>query len=100
MPNKVLKLDPQDNVLIALSDLRKGEQILFASQTFTLESDVPAKHKFATEDLAPACSPLRIPVIKPHPFTKKPLTSAGPHPTSPAGANANSSDTAAPTGKS
>src|ERR1700729_4568170 len=56
MPNKVLKLDPQDNVLIALSDLRKGEQILVAPQPFTLESDVPAKHKFATEDLAPGAN--------------------------------------------
>src|SRR5579863_3883698 len=52
MPNKVLKLDPKDNVLIALADLRKREQITFDSQTYTLESDVPAKHKFATEDLA------------------------------------------------
>jgi altronate hydrolase len=52
MPNRVLKLDPRDNVLIALADLRKGEQIPFESQTYTLESDVPAKHKFATEDLA------------------------------------------------
>jgi altronate hydrolase len=52
MPNKVLKLDSQDNVLIALADLRKGEQILFDTQTYTLESDVPANHKFATEDLA------------------------------------------------
>lgn len=52
MPNKVLKLDSKDNVLIALADLRKGEQITFDSQTYTLESDVPAKHKFATEDLA------------------------------------------------
>ena len=52
MPNKVLKLDPQDNVLIALADLRKGEQVVFDSQTYTLESDVAAKHKFATEDLA------------------------------------------------
>src|SRR5580692_6533812 len=52
MPNKVLKLDPRDNVLIALADLRKGEQIPFDSQTCTLESDVPAKHKFATEELA------------------------------------------------
>jgi altronate hydrolase len=56
MPNKVLKLDPQDNVLIALSNLHKGEQILFDSQTFTLESDVPAKHKFVAEDLAPGAS--------------------------------------------
>jgi altronate hydrolase len=51
MPNKVLKLDSKDNVLIALTDLRKGEQIPFDSQTYTLESDIPAKHKFATEDL-------------------------------------------------
>jgi altronate hydrolase len=43
-------------VLIALADLRKGEQILCDSQTFTLESDVPAKHKFATEDLAPGAN--------------------------------------------
>jgi altronate hydrolase len=52
MPNRVLKLDPRDNVLIALADLRKGEQVPFDSQTYTLESDVPAKHKFATENLA------------------------------------------------
>lgn len=52
MANKVLKLDSNDNVLIALTDLRKGEQISFDSQIYTLESDVPAKHKFATEDLA------------------------------------------------
>jgi altronate hydrolase len=51
MPNKVLKLDSNDNVLIALTDLRRGEQIPFDSQTYTPESDVPAKHKFATEDL-------------------------------------------------
>jgi altronate hydrolase len=52
MPNRVLKLDSNDNVLIALTDLRKGEQIPFDSQTYTLESEVPAKHKFATADLA------------------------------------------------
>jgi len=39
-------------VLIALADLRKGEQISFNSQTYTLESAVPAKHKFTTDDLA------------------------------------------------
>src|SRR3984893_3675037 len=52
MQNKVLRLDSKDNVLIALADLRRGEQISFDSQSYTLESDVPAKHKFATEDLA------------------------------------------------
>lgn len=52
MHSKVLKLDSKDNVLIALADLRGGEQIIFDSQSYTLESNVPAKHKFATEDLA------------------------------------------------
>jgi altronate hydrolase len=52
MPNKVLKLDSQDNVLIALTDLRRGEQISFDSQNYILECDIPAKHKFATEDFA------------------------------------------------
>jgi altronate hydrolase len=47
MENTVLKLDPKDNVLIALRDLRKGERISFDGQEYVLESDVPAKHKFA-----------------------------------------------------
>src|ERR1700722_17544979 len=52
MKNAVLKLDPQDNVLIALKNLRRGEQILFENQTYTLTSDVAAKHKFAQTNLA------------------------------------------------
>src|SRR6266699_3760816 len=56
MQNKVLKLDSKDNVLIALTDLRRGEQISFGAQSYMLESDVPAKHKFATEDLAAGAS--------------------------------------------
>src|SRR5437773_4704135 len=56
MQNKVLKLDSKDNVLIALAGLHRGEQISFDSQFYTLESDVPAKHKFATEDFATGAS--------------------------------------------
>src|SRR5713226_1529592 len=51
MPNQVLKLDSRDNVLIAVTDLQGGPHISFYSQTFILESDVPAKHKFTAEDL-------------------------------------------------
>jgi altronate hydrolase len=47
----VLQLDPRDNVLIALSDLKSGEQIEFSGKTYSLVSDVPAKHKFAFSDL-------------------------------------------------
>ncbi len=56
MRNNVLKLDSRDNVLIALTDLHRAEQITFDSQLYPLESDVPAKHKFATEDLATGAS--------------------------------------------
>jgi len=48
---KVLQLDPRDNVLIALTDLKLGEQVEFAGNAHSLLSNVPAKHKFATQDL-------------------------------------------------
>ncbi len=48
----VLQLDPRDNVLIALTDLKAGERVEFEGQTYTLPKSVPAKHKFATRDFA------------------------------------------------
>lgn len=50
-PSKVLQLDARDNVLIALVDLFQGEQIQFHEKTYTLVTDVPAKHKFAVRDI-------------------------------------------------
>src|SRR5271163_550006 len=52
MKSPVLKLDPRDNVLVALQDLRQGERINFAGQNYVLATDVHAKHKFAAEDLS------------------------------------------------
>ncbi len=52
-PSSVLQLNPKDNVLVALKDLQKGEQIDFSGRTFTLRTDVPAKHKFVTDDITP-----------------------------------------------
>ena len=48
---KVLKIHPQDNVFVALTDLKKGEAISTPEKQFVLQSDVPAKHKFVTRDL-------------------------------------------------
>jgi altronate hydrolase len=53
MQNTVLKLDPNDNVLIALTDLKKGSLVDFGGGTYTLATDVAAKHKFVLHDLAP-----------------------------------------------
>ncbi len=59
----VLKLHPNDNVLIALRDLRKGERVNFSSQSFVLTMDVSGKHKFAAEDLAPGAAVLMYGVL-------------------------------------
>lgn len=52
MQAQVLKLDSGDNVLIALANLDQGEQIQFEGNSYALVSNIPAKHKFATENLA------------------------------------------------
>ena len=49
---RILRLDPRDNVLVALTDLRKGEIIRFSGNDYVLLSDVPAKQKFLTQDLS------------------------------------------------
>jgi altronate hydrolase len=48
---RVLRLDVRDNVLVALTDLRKGETVGFLGNDYSLLSDVPAKHKFLTQDV-------------------------------------------------
>jgi altronate hydrolase len=50
--NKILQLDSRDNVLIALADLNQGEHVQFQDKGWIVASNVPAKHKFAIEDLA------------------------------------------------
>src|SRR6185312_8044363 len=49
---RVLKLHHNDNILVALQDLRKGERASLNGQDYVLVSDIPAKHKFAAEDLS------------------------------------------------
>ena len=48
---RVLQVHPQDNVLVALSDLKKGDEVSVAGGTLVLVTDVPAKHKFSTTTL-------------------------------------------------
>lgn len=52
MHSKVLQLDPRDNVLIALTDLKATEPVEFRGQTYLPIKNVPAKHKFAVRDFA------------------------------------------------
>jgi altronate hydrolase len=52
--NKVIKIHPADNVLVALTDLEKHEVIHYENDSYTLLEPVPAKHKFFIEDLQKA----------------------------------------------
>jgi altronate hydrolase len=49
---KVLRIDPRDNVLVALTPLPAGEPLTFGGEQFVPLSDIPAKQKFAIRDLA------------------------------------------------
>jgi altronate hydrolase len=47
----VVQLHPQDNVLVALTDLAKGESVTFEKETYMLKDTIKAKHKFYISDL-------------------------------------------------
>jgi altronate hydrolase len=61
--NRVLKLHPEDNVLVALQDLHSGEIIGGSGQDFLIQSNVAAKHKFAAKDLAPGSAVMMYGVL-------------------------------------
>ncbi len=51
-PHLVLQIHPKDNVLVALTDLKKGQEIVFGQEVYILTEDIPAKHKFFMTDYA------------------------------------------------
>lgn len=51
MKRKVLKVNEEDNVLVALTDLSKGETISYNGSDYLLQDDIKAKHKFFTKDM-------------------------------------------------
>ena len=53
MKNKILKVQPKDNVLVALQDLKKDEIIIFENSSTVLLEDIPAKHKFYLTEMKP-----------------------------------------------
>ncbi|RZK73973.1 MAG: altronate dehydratase, partial [Pedobacter sp.] len=48
---RFLQIHPNDNVLVALQDLYKGEAINWSGETIILKDDIHAKHKFFITDL-------------------------------------------------
>lgn len=52
MQNRILKLGATDSVLVALTNLHKGESITHGDRSISLMEDIPAKHKFFIRDMA------------------------------------------------
>ncbi len=51
MPELILKIHPENNVIVAFKDLSKGQQLTYGSDVYELQNDIPAKHKFFTHDM-------------------------------------------------
>ena len=47
----ILQIDTHDNLIVALQSLPQGTNLKIGGQTVELLDDIPAKHKFALEDL-------------------------------------------------
>jgi altronate hydrolase len=53
MKQRVLKVHPNDNVIVALTNLAKNEIINFSRDEIELQDNIAAKHKFAAKDFEP-----------------------------------------------
>ncbi len=53
MKQKVMKIHPEDNVLVALTDLAIQDKVEYNGDEYTLVDRVPAKHKFVIKDMHP-----------------------------------------------
>jgi altronate hydrolase len=53
MSTQVLRIHPADNVLVALTDLKAGQQVTYNGTALTLTENIPAKHKFVAKPLDP-----------------------------------------------
>ena len=53
MQQKALKIHPADDIIVALTHLKKGEVVSLDGESYEIQDDVPAKHKFASKDFQP-----------------------------------------------
>ncbi|MEP7253705.1 MAG: altronate dehydratase family protein, partial [Ginsengibacter sp.] len=53
MNHKVTMVHPGDNVIVALTGLKEGDEVEYNGEDYTIIGNVPAKHKFVTSDMQP-----------------------------------------------
>ena len=49
--NRILKVHPKDNIIVALQDFTAGQILSLEEESYTLSEDIPVKHKFSAVDL-------------------------------------------------
>ncbi len=49
--NKVLKVHPNDNIIVALQDFEVGQEVVLEDASYQLKEAIPVKHKFSATDL-------------------------------------------------
>jgi altronate hydrolase len=52
MKQLVLKVNPLDNVLVALHSLQKGQSVVFENRTYVMQEDIAPKHKFYMKEMS------------------------------------------------
>ncbi len=52
MLQKIIQIHPNDNILVALTPLLKDDVVIFQNETYVLQNDIAAKHKFAMKNFA------------------------------------------------
>ncbi len=48
---RILQVHPSDNIIVALTDLRKGEEVILNKEVIQIKTPIPQKHKFARTPL-------------------------------------------------
>lgn len=50
--NDLLKVHPDDNIIVALRDCSVGQEVSLDGERYVLQEDIPVKHKFAARDFS------------------------------------------------
>jgi altronate hydrolase len=53
MSHNILKIHPEDNVLVALTDLGAGDTVNYRGNDLLIQQNIPAKHKIAENNFQP-----------------------------------------------
>jgi altronate hydrolase len=51
--SSILKINPTDNIAVALDNLDKGHEVKLGNTSFKLNNEIAIKHKFACKDFKP-----------------------------------------------